>query len=73
MFQRVNYGPVSNEKNAALPDLTPREWAVLVPIVAVTILMGVLPNLFLKPIEPSVARMVGQVQAQVPSRIQAKN
>jgi NADH-quinone oxidoreductase subunit M len=71
MFQRVNYGPVSNEKNAALPDLTPREWAVLVPIVAVTILMGVLPNLFLKPIEPSVARMVGQVQAQVPSRIQA--
>jgi hypothetical protein len=44
---------------------------VLVPIVAVTILMGVLPNLFLKPIEPSVARMVGQVQAQVPSRIQA--
>ena len=72
MFQRVNYGPVSNEKNAALPDLTPREWAVLVPIVAVTILMGVLPNLFLKPIEPSVARMVGQVQAQVPSRIQAE-
>ena len=73
MFQRVNYGPVSNEKNVALPDLTPREWAVLVPIVAVTILMGVLPNLFLKPIEPSVARMVGQVQAQVPSRIQARN
>jgi NADH-quinone oxidoreductase subunit M len=73
MFQRVNYGPVSNEKNAALPDLTPREWAVLVPIVAVTILMGVLPNLFLKPIEPSVARMVGQVQAQVPSRTQARN
>ena len=34
MFQRVNYGPVTNEKNAALPDLTPREWAVLVPIVA---------------------------------------
>jgi NADH-quinone oxidoreductase subunit M len=72
MFQRVNYGPVSNEKNAVLPDLTPREWAVLAPIVAMTILMGVLPNVFLKPIEPSVARMVGQVQAQVPSRIQAE-
>ena len=27
MFQRVNYGPVTNEKNAALPDLRPREWA----------------------------------------------
>ena len=56
MFQRVNYGPVSNEKNAALMDLTPREWFVLVPIVAVTVLMGVLPNLFLRSIEPSAAR-----------------
>ena len=64
MFQRVNYGPVTNEKNAALPDLRPREWAVLVPIVAVAILMGVLPNLFLRPIEPSVERMLSQVQAQ---------
>ena len=27
MFQRVNYGPVTNEKNASLPDLSPREWA----------------------------------------------
>src|SRR6187549_3963604 len=44
MFQRVNYGPVTNEKNASLPDLTTREWIVLVPIIAVTILMGVLPN-----------------------------
>ena len=34
MFQRVNYGPVTNEKNARLPDLQPREWAVLVPIIA---------------------------------------
>ena len=27
MFQRVNYGPITNEKNRTLPDLTPREWA----------------------------------------------
>src|SRR6187455_3178228 len=33
MFQRVNYGEVTNEKNAALADLRPREWAALVPIV----------------------------------------
>ena len=61
MFQRVNYGPVSDEKNATLRDLSPREWIVLVPIVAMTVLMGVLPNLFLRPIEPSVERMVNQV------------
>jgi NADH-quinone oxidoreductase subunit M len=72
MFQRVNYGPVSNEKNAGMTDLTPREWVVLVPIVAATVLMGVLPNLFLRSIEPSVARVVSQFHAQAPVRIQAR-
>jgi NADH-quinone oxidoreductase subunit M len=73
MFQRVNYGPVSNEKNAALPDLQPREWAVIAPILAVVILMGVLPNLFLKPMEPAVDRLVKQVRQgqSTPARIQA--
>ena len=67
MFQRVNYGAVG-EKNATLPDLSLREWIVLVPIVAMTVLMGVLPNLFLRPMEPSVERMVNQVRqgAQLP-------
>ena len=71
MFQRVNYGPVTNEKNANLPDLKPREWAVIVPIIAVAILMGVLPNLFLRPIEPSVERMLNQFHRGASSRIQA--
>ena len=54
MFQRVNYGTVTNEKNANLPDLSPREWALMVPTVAIAILMGVLPGIFLRPMEPSV-------------------
>jgi len=61
MFQRVNYGPVA-EKNAALPDLKPREWALVVPIIAVIVLMGVLPNLFLRPMAPSVERMLTQAR-----------
>jgi NADH-quinone oxidoreductase subunit M len=71
MFQRVNYGPVTNEENAKLPDLRPREWAVIVPIIAVTILMGVVPNLFLRPIEPSVERMLNHYHQSARSRIQA--
>jgi NADH-quinone oxidoreductase subunit M len=71
MFQRVNYGPVTNEKNASLPDLQPREWLVIVPIIAVAVLMGVLPNLFLRPIEPSVERMLNQYHHGAPTRIQA--
>ena len=34
MFQRVNYGPVTREERARCVDLRPREWAVLVPIIA---------------------------------------
>jgi NADH-quinone oxidoreductase subunit M len=72
MFQRVNYGPVTNEKNALLPDLEMREYLVIVPIVAVAILMGVFPNLFLKPIEPSVNRMIGQVSQRASQRLQVR-
>jgi NADH-quinone oxidoreductase subunit M len=72
MFQRVNYGPVTNEKNASLPDLQPREWLVIIPIVAMAIVMGVFPNLFLKPMEPSVERVLNQVRNGAPARIQAK-
>ncbi|MGE5244777.1 MAG: NADH-quinone oxidoreductase subunit M [Betaproteobacteria bacterium] len=72
MFQRVNYGPVSNEKNAGLRDLTPREWVVLVPVIALAVLMGVVPNLFLRPIAPAVDRMLNHVQQSVPVRIQAE-
>ena len=71
MFQRVNYGPVTNEKNATLADLRPREWAVIVPIIAVAILMGVVPNLFLRPIEPAVERLLNQYHHGAPTRIQA--
>ena len=54
MFQRVYLGEVTNAKNAALPDLQPREWASVLPLCAMAIFMGVFPSLFLKPMEPAV-------------------
>jgi NADH-quinone oxidoreductase subunit M len=74
MFQRVNYGSVTNQKNAALPDLSLRESVLLVPIIAMCVFMGVFPNVFLRPMAPSVDRMLNrihqnsEVQAQVPSQ-----
>ena len=70
MFQRVNYGSVS-EKNSSLPDLQPREWALIVPIVAIAVLMGVLPNLFLRPMGPSVERTINQARRGAPVEIRA--
>jgi len=71
MFQRVNYGEVS-EKNASLPDLKPREWVILVPVIAMTVIMGVLPNLFLQPMAPSIERLLTQVRRGTQIRVQAE-
>ena len=56
MFQRVNYGEVTNDKNRGLRDLSVREWFVIAPVCAVAIVMGVLPAVFLRPMEPAVTR-----------------
>ena len=61
MFQRVNYGEVTNPKNAALPDLSPREWATLGPAVAMAVVMGVFPTIFLAPSEPAVRAVVERI------------
>jgi NADH-quinone oxidoreductase subunit M len=62
MFQRVNYGPITNPKNEALGDLTKREWWVIAPVCAMAIFMGVLPGVFLKPMEPAVRKTIEEVR-----------
>jgi NADH-quinone oxidoreductase subunit M len=69
MFQRVNYGPLTNPKNKGLHDLSRREWAVIAPIVAMCIGMGVAPGIFLKPMEPAVKRIVEQVRGVGPVNV----
>src|SRR4051812_9953866 len=71
MFQRVNYGEVS-DKNASLPDLKPREWVILLPVIAMTVVMGVLPNLFLQPMAPTIERMLTQIRRGTQIRVQAE-
>jgi NADH-quinone oxidoreductase subunit M len=63
MVQRVLYGEVTNPKNAGLRDLDARELAVLLPLVALTIVMGVASPLFTRKIEPSVQALVQSVNA----------
>jgi len=62
MFQRVYYGKVTHGENATLPDLLPHEWASVIPLCAVAVAMGVFPTFFLKPMEPSVTRVVERLQ-----------
>lgn len=71
MFQRVFYGKVTNDHNLGLPDLSIREWVILGPLAAAAIGMGVAPNVFLKPMEPAIQRLVDRVQARQPLRVDA--
>ncbi|MEO7133037.1 MAG: NADH-quinone oxidoreductase subunit M, partial [Vicinamibacterales bacterium] len=66
MFQRVFYGEITDEHNAHMPDLSAREWAIVGPLVAAAIVMGVAPNLFLKPMEPAVTRIVQRIEKHQP-------
>jgi NADH-quinone oxidoreductase subunit M len=70
MFQRVFLGEVTHDANRRQPDLTVREWAVIGPLCAMAILMGVVPNVFLKPMEPSVTRIVERVERRQTVRVE---
>jgi NADH-quinone oxidoreductase subunit M len=61
MVQRVYYGEVTNEENKHLPDLTPREWVVITPVVVMAIVMGLFPTLFLAPTAPAIDKLVQRV------------
>jgi len=62
MFERVMFGKITREENAQLRDLSPREIAVLVPVVVFIVLIGVWANPFLKKMETSVDHLLSTVQ-----------
>jgi NADH-quinone oxidoreductase subunit M len=71
MFQRVYYGEVTHAENRTLPDLSLREWAIVGPLCALAIVMGVVPNVFLAPMEPAVTRIVQRMESREPMRVDA--
>ena len=72
MFQRVNYGPVTNAKNRGLRDLSVREWFVIGPVCAMAIFMGVVPGVFLKPMEASVRKTIEHVVPTGPANARGR-
>lgn len=63
MFQRVIFGPVTNEENRALHDLNAREVWALVPIIALIFWIGLYPNPFLRRIEPTTRVLLERLRA----------
>jgi NADH-quinone oxidoreductase subunit M len=67
MVQRVLYGEVTNPANRGLRDLSAREAAVLAPLVALALFMGVASPMFTRSIEPSVEAMLARVRSRAPA------
>ena len=61
LYQRVMFGPVTHEENKTLLDLNWREYACLVPLVALAFWIGIYPKPFFSYIEKPVEKIVRQV------------
>ena len=66
-LQRVIYNPLDQPENAHLADLSPRELAVLLPLVACIVWIGVYPTPFLRRMEPSAQRFIESVRPAAPA------
>jgi len=65
MVQRVFFGPLTNEKNKNLKDLSLREMIVLLPFIIFVFWIGIYPKAFLNKMHTSVSHYVEQHQPEV--------
>jgi NADH-quinone oxidoreductase subunit M len=61
LYQRVMFGNVTHDVNKTLPDLSVREYAVLLPLVALAFWIGIYPKPFFAYIDKPVEKIVQQV------------
>src|SRR6195952_2003392 len=57
LYRRVIFGEQKNADAAAMPDLSAREWAMMVPLAAAVLWMGVYPESFIAPIRKNIAAL----------------
>jgi NADH-quinone oxidoreductase subunit M len=72
MYQRVFFGVVTKEANRHLPDLSGREWAVLLPILLFIVWIGVYPAPFTGMTEASAQALIAQVQSKAAATASAR-
>jgi NADH-quinone oxidoreductase subunit M len=66
-YQRMFHGPVNGRDNATTPDLTRLEVAVMVPLVAVIVAIGVYPKPLYDTVVPSVNAVLTSVSGVAPA------
>jgi len=71
LYQRMFFGEITNDKNKLLPDLNVREWAYMLPLVIMSLWIGMYPGPFLRYIEKPVNAVVKQIRPNYPIPNQA--
>ena len=72
LYQRLMFGKLDREENRALADVTRRENATLIPIVALCIFIGVYPKPFLDKLAVPVANIVERLDPTAGQTVSAE-
>jgi NADH-quinone oxidoreductase subunit M len=59
-YERVMFGPITKAVNETIRDLSAREIAVMVPVIALMLFMGLFPRPLISRMEPSVTAMLAR-------------
>jgi NADH-quinone oxidoreductase subunit M len=60
-YERVMFGPITHKVNETIRDLSSREIATMVPLMALMVVMGLFPRFIISRIEPSITEVIARV------------
>ncbi|HEX8137865.1 MAG TPA: NADH-quinone oxidoreductase subunit M [Pyrinomonadaceae bacterium] len=66
LYQRMFFGNIDNPKNERLPDMSGREWAYMLPLVILSLWIGVYPKPFIEYIQKPVNSVVRHIRPSYP-------
>ncbi len=72
LYQRAFFGKASEGLAHHMYDLTPREWAAIIPLIALMVWMGTFTQSFLPPVSAQNARILEQTQKLKVERVENK-
>lgn len=62
LYRRICFGKLEKADLKGLPDLSVREWVLFLPLIALTLWMGIYPSSFLDPMQPAVENLIKSFQ-----------
>jgi NADH-quinone oxidoreductase subunit M len=63
LYRKIVFGQLTKDSLKAIMDMNRREIAVFLPLVLITLWMGIYPNSFLDPMAPAVDKLIGDYNA----------